>query len=75
MGQSPPNIKEANKSLKKASRNPLIATHPVYPELFKNFKAIKLRLNNDNQKRGLILQAHRGLAELNLIGHIFSYRE
>jgi superfamily II DNA or RNA helicase len=70
--QIPPKIKKAEKLLRNVSGNSFINTRHIYAELMENFKNLKLTSKNGNKKRSLILQIQRGLAELNLIGDIFT---
>ena len=72
MGQVPPNINRAIKYLRKAAGNLHIDKHNIYQEIIQNLKALRISPLNENQAKRLILDVRRGLAELNLIGQIFT---
>jgi len=72
MGQLPPNVEEAINLLDKGSVSSRIKFNPVYQELMQNLQEIEFDQSQNNINRRIILEAQRGLAELNLIGHIFT---
>ena len=72
MGQIPPNVSDAIRFLKQIEHHPRIKGHPVFDELMENLEEIKSSQKQIHHYRGLVLQAQRNLAELNLISHIFS---
>ena len=72
LGQIPPNIDVAFELVEKIPNPSLIKKNPVYSELIERLKSIKSGDFNKNDSREIILQAQRDLADLNLIGHIFT---
>lgn len=72
MGQLPPNVEEAINLLDRILDSPRMKGNPVYQELMQNLHEIELDHSQQNKDRRIILEAQRGLAELNLIGHIFT---
>jgi len=72
MGHLPPNVQDAIDLLSRASGYQQISGHPLYRELELNLKELQSNLLDGIQERRPILQAQRDLAELNLIGHIFT---
>ena len=72
MGQVPPNIGEAIALMEDAGRANNIRTNPIYDEVITSLTEIRDSLTEPQKERPLILQTQKELAELNLIGHIFS---
>ena len=70
LGQIPPNLEQAVELINEASVYPETKGNPALYQLrdiFKQFKA-----DDNKNTRGLLINAQRELAELNLIGHIFT---
>jgi len=72
MGQIPPNIKDTQKLLRSLSISNIVKENPLYNQIKEKLKELEDKDLNINQKRRLILDIQRELAELNLIGHIFN---
>jgi superfamily II DNA or RNA helicase len=72
MGQIPPNVKEAISLLKRISDSFRLQGNPVYQEIMHNLYEIEVNQLQNCQDRRIILESQKGLAELNLIGHIFT---
>ncbi len=67
----PPNIKDALQFLINANNSIWIQNNPLYNEIIDKLKNLQEH-GNGNVDRGLILDIQQNLAELNLIGHIFT---
>lgn len=72
MGQIPPNVEEALNLMNRIPDSHGIKENPVYQEVMQNLHDIEVNESQNNQDRSVILESQRGLAELNLIGHIFT---
>jgi len=72
MGQIPPNVHDALSLLDKASESSLIRQNPVFNELMDFLHEIESNGSSSADGRSLQILAQRALAELNLIGHVFT---
>jgi superfamily II DNA or RNA helicase len=72
MGQIPSNSEKAIELLNPISESPWIKKNPLYSEIMERLGAINSGDYERGEGRRLILQTQRGLAELNLLGHIFT---
>jgi superfamily II DNA or RNA helicase len=72
LGYIPPSIDEAIDLLRQLNRSERVQTHPAYRGLLEILEEIVSGGGYSPQQRRLLLQAQRNLAELNLLGHIFT---
>lgn len=72
IGQIPPKVKEAKNFLLNTKAYPWIIQNPVFNEAVLKFEKMEALQNNGHDFRKLQLELQRDLAELNLIGHIFT---
>ena len=69
LGQIPPNVEAALDFLDRSRRSPWIKGNPLLPELENKLHLIG---QDSDGLRAKLLEAQRDLAELNLLGHIFT---
>ena len=72
LGHIPLNVEDAMEFLEGISDSSRIHSNPVYSELIDKLEEIRSGSVIETEKRRLVLKAQRDLAELNLIGHIFT---
>ena len=72
LGQIPPNTDDAIELIKTACESPWIKNNPISSEVAQRLEEIKKIDFKKHSGKSLVLQAQRDLAELNLIGHIFT---
>lgn len=72
MGQIPANAEDAIELLNPISESPWVKENPLFSEIMEKLETIKSGNYEKGEERGLVLHTQRNLAELNLIGHIFT---
>jgi len=72
MGQIPPNAEAATDLLGTVAQSEWIRKNPLYLEIIGKLETINSGDYDQTVRRSLVLDIQRDLAELNLIGHIFT---
>lgn len=72
LGQIPPNINKAIELIEKASDSPWILENPLYKEVLDGLEELKANIKDKTDYKRSLIQSQRNIAELNLIGHIFT---
>ena len=71
-GQVPPNVEKALELLEDIRYAPEITENPLYSEVIASLEDLKSGDRAESEKMRILLEIQRDLAELNLIGHIFT---
>jgi len=72
MGHIPPNIKDAQKFIRKFAESPFAKKRPEHLEVLDKLRELEENDSKRVQNRRIILDIQRNLAQLNLLGHIFN---
>jgi len=72
VGQVPPNLQDAMSLLDNVPESSQIRANPLFAELMDRLGHLHAGSNTRGDERRLLLQAQRDLAEINLLGHIFT---
>jgi len=72
LGQIPPKVEKAIELLKKEAQSPWIIENPLYREILDSLNDIQTSIESKIDYKKLLIQSQKNLAELNLIGHIFT---
>lgn len=72
LGHLPPKLDEALKQASKAGDSPWIKRNPLHKELLDKLEKARQAGSDNPDRRRLLTEAQQNLAELSLIGHIFS---
>lgn len=72
MGQIPANVEEAIKQISSLKNSSWFIKDPKFKEVQERLNQLKEDNFKENEQRRLIVELQRDLAELNLLGHIFT---
>ena len=72
LGSIPPNVEEAIRLIESTGQSEWIRTNPLRKEILESLAQLRLALSDKIESRQLVLKMQRDIADLNLIGHIFS---
>lgn len=72
LGQIPAKLSEAKKTLEKAGNFPWVKNHPLYTEILSQLSQRSPHTLINTSKDHSVFRIQQNLAELNLLGHIFT---